>query len=292
MTARAAASFRALLRAGTAAALCLLAAAPQEAQAQPRRIVSLNVCSDQLLLLLADPSRIASLSFLAAEPASSAMAAQAKGFHLNRGRAEEILPLEPDLVLAGAYGARSTVALLRRLGYPVVEMPLATSLSDVAAHIRMVATVVGEGAKGERLIANFGARLKAIPKPPPGPRPVAVLFEPNGITSGQGTLADAVMAAAGFDNLARRLGVSGVGQVPLEAVVAARPDALILGRLAAEHPSLATASLAHPALAQAASGAVANLPHHLWACPIPAVADAVAALALLRKGITPGGPPS
>lgn len=277
------------VRTALAAALFLLWSGWAVAAGPPRRIVSLNVCSDQLLLLLAEPERIASLSFLAADPASSAMAEEARDFRLNHGRAEEILPLEPDLVLAGTYAARNTVHLLRRLGHAVVDMPLPTGLEDVAAHIRIVARAIGAEARGEQLIATFQAHLAAIPAPPPGPRPAAVLFESNGITSGPGTLPDAVMRAAGFDNLAARFDVGGVGRVSLELVVEARPDALIIGRLGQEYPSLAAQSLEHPALRRAVPRrAVTNMPDNLWICPIPAIAGAVEALARFRTRLPAG----
>src|SRR5690606_22124472 len=142
----------------------------------------------------------------------------------------------------------------------------------------------GAEARGERLIAAFRARLAAVPAPPDGRRPIAVLFESNGITSGRNTLPDAAIRAAGFENLAARLHVGGVGRVPLETVVAARPDALILGRLGIEHPSLAARSLDHPALRRAVpAGAVVNLPDPLWTCPTPAILDAVEALAAFRE---------
>ncbi len=256
--------------------------APLQPPLPPQRIVSINVCTDQLAMLLADPTRIVSVSFLAADPASSAMAREAAGHHLNHGRAEEILPLRPDIVLAGPYGARAAAALLRHLGTRVVEVPLGDSLDDVPRQIRTVAAVLGEVPRGEALIQAFHRRMAAVA--PSGPRPVAALFAPNGITSGANSLPMAVMAAAGFDNLAARQGIAGVGRFSLEALVAARPDALILGRLTVEHPSLATATLDHPALAHAVPAeAIISVPHHLWACATPHIAEAVARLAALRQ---------
>jgi iron complex transport system substrate-binding protein len=259
------------------------AAAPAE---KPQRVVSLNLCTDQLLILLAERRRVASVSFLAADPASSAMAREAQGLPLNHGLAEEVIHLRPDLVLAGATAAQPTVALLRRLGHRVVELPLAESLADVAAHIRLVAEALGEEGRGEALIARFEGETAAIPPPPPGPRPVAILIDPNGFTSGAGSLPDAVLRTSGFENLATRLGMAGVGRIPLEAVVKAAPDALILGRLSVEHPSLATEFLSHPALARTVPRhAVIGMDHHLWACAIPEIAQAMERLASFRRGL-------
>lgn len=271
--------------AAVAALLCLVGGATSPARAAPpHRIVSLNLCTDELVLLLADRDRIASLSFLAADPASSVMAAEVRGIRLNHGLAEEVLPLHPDLVLAGAgaHAAGYTVNLLRRLGYRVVTLPLATSLADVPIHIRMVAKAIGERGRGEALIARFRAAMAAIP-PVAGPKPLAALYEANGISSGADTLAASAIRAAGFTNLAGRRGLRGLAYLPLETVIAARPDLLVLGRAGRNLPSLAAQALKHPAI-RAAFPKIhrVTIDQNLWACPIPAIAIAVRRLAEAR----------
>jgi iron complex transport system substrate-binding protein len=166
----------------------------------------------------------------------------------------------------------------------VVTLDLGHTLDDVPRQIAEVARLLGVEARGAALIAAYRKRLAAVPPMPPGRRPVAVLYEPNCITSGADSLPGAVLAAAGFANLAARRGIHGVGRLSLESVVQARPDALILGRLEGTGPSLAATSLSHPALHHAVGGdAVISMPHNLWACPIPAVATAVERLARFRE---------
>ncbi|MEW8396486.1 MAG: ABC transporter substrate-binding protein, partial [Candidatus Thiodiazotropha sp.] len=79
--------------------LLLLTSLAAATETAPRRVVSVNLCSDQLLLLLADPPQVASVSHLATQPASSFVAEQAARYPLNRARAEEIIRLQPDLIL-------------------------------------------------------------------------------------------------------------------------------------------------------------------------------------------------
>lgn len=268
------------------ATLCLAVVHRAVARA-PERIVSVNLCTDQLALLLVSRERIRSVSFLAADPASSAMAQEARGLHFNHGLAEQILPLRPDIVLAGPHGARHTIALLRRLGHRVVQLPLGADLDDVAIHVRTIARALGAEVRGEALLDGFARRLAALPPIPPGPRLRAALIESSGVTSGANTLPHAVMAAAGFDNLGARLGINGVGRIALEAIVATRPDALILGRLEPQYPSLAARFLGHPALARSvARGGVIDLPDNLWSCATPKIIAAVERLARFRVDIT------
>ena len=86
-------------------------------QKRAKRVVSINLCTDQLLLLIAQRSQIASVSYLARDPMISHLADQAQGIPINHGLAEEILPLEPDLVLVSSHTIRPTVALLQKLFY-------------------------------------------------------------------------------------------------------------------------------------------------------------------------------
>jgi iron complex transport system substrate-binding protein len=255
---------------------------------KPGRIVSLNVCADQLLLTLADRSRIASLTFLAADPSSSAMAEAARGLPTNRGRAEEVLAYNPDLVLAGSTAATPTVQFLKRLGHKVVVVPLAQTLAHIPRNIRSVAKAIGEEARGKRLVARFENDLAQLTRKPPGrPRPRVLLLGPAGVTSGAGTLAGAVMEAAGWDNVGKGFGLMGVGRIPLETALSTRSDLMILSSLTEDYPSLAAGYLAHPALDRAnRDRKVIRIYHHIWACGTPHVLGAVRRLSRIRDRLT------
>jgi iron complex transport system substrate-binding protein len=208
------------------------------------RVVSLNLCTDQLLVLLA-PEKIAALSSLARDPSLSFVAKQAAQLPLVRPYAEAVLRLRPDLVLAAPYGAQTTLALLEARGLPVFRIGLATSFADIRAQIRSVAAALGEAERGEALIAEMDRRLADLPGEDPsrrGPPRKALAWEARGYTAGPGTLADAVLRAAGLENASdgRRIG--------LEALLAHPPDLLVVAPPAA-YPSLATDLLRHPATA-------------------------------------------
>lgn len=261
----------------------LAALLPASALAErPSRIVSMNLCTDQLLMLLADRERIASVSYLAARPDASAMAEQTEGLHLNHGLAEQILPLEPDLVIAGTFTTRPTVFLLRKLGHRVLEMPVASSLDDIRANIRRLAGAIGESARGESLIAAFDDRLAVLSTSSEEKQPLTALYWANSMTSGKGTLAEAITAAAGLRNLAVELGLAGSWQLPLETLLSAGPDALVMGRMR-KQPALANETFRHPALQQGFSDRPSlRIENRYWICGTPFVAGAVERLAALR----------
>ena len=238
----------ALLLAWAPAGRATPAARPALAPAAPQRIVSLNLCTDQLLMQLVPPGRIAALTYLARDPRYSGMVEEARRLPLTRGTAEEVIALRPDLVLAGPYSARETVALLRRLGYRVVSVDPATDFAGIIRSIRTLAAAVGEQARGEAMAGVITARLAQLSAPPSSTRrPVFADYGANGFTSGDGALITAVANAAGFDTLGQRLGTPGTRQVSLEQLLVARPDLVALGTTYGA-PALATQNYRHPAM--------------------------------------------
>ena len=278
-----------MTRRGSIGALAALAAtlllAPPgyaQQQAKPQRIVSLNLCTDQLLLELVGRERIASISFLAQDPEFSAVADKAKGIAFNRGLAEEIVPLRPDLVLAHKYAARQSVAMFQRLGIRVVEIDLPENLAAVKTQIATVAEAVGEPARGQAMIANIERRLASLPSPV-GLRLSAAIYEPSGYAFGANSLADAILRAAGFDNLAARLGIGGYAQLGMETLLASPPDLLVVDDTASERRSMAQQFLDHPALRHRFAGnGRAAVPRRLWICGGSSVAEAAELLAQAR----------
>lgn len=275
---------RSLRRSLATILIALIWTAQSAALAKPERIVSMNLCTDQLVMLLADRERIVSVSYLAADSQVSALAGEVAGITINHGLAEEMLPMKPDLVLAGAFSTRPTVFLLRKLGYPVVELPVADNLDGIRANIRIVANAVGEVERGEAMIAAFDGKLPARAAGS-GPSPLAVLYWANGYTSGTGTLANAAVEAAGFRTLGRELRLAGTSQLPLETLLAADADVLIMGQ-EREGAAMANETFRHPALRRAfAMRPKVRVPDYLWVCGTPFVAEAIARLSAARNSV-------
>ncbi len=259
--------------------LMLLLALP--AAAAPRRVVSLNLCTDQLALGLAAPGQLASVTWLARDPSVSAEWRRAQDIPVNHGLAEEVVAMMPDLALAGRHTARMAVDLLRRIGVRVIEFSPPGSLDEVRAQIRAAAAALDRREAGEAAVAEFDAGL---PLPATGPRPVAVVYQPNGATVGPGSLVDAVLSAAGFDNLAARLNLDSYGRLPLDVLIAGRPDVLVVNQLRGGQ-SLAEAMTRHAALDRYwAGGAALEMQQSLWICGGPFTARAVSRLAAWRMG--------
>lgn len=254
----------------------LVPALPAVADA-PRRVVSMNLCTDQLAMMLASPGQLISVSNLAKDPMTSAMTEEARAFPVNHGSAEEIFLLRPDLVLTGSYTNPATTELLQRLGIPVAVFDPANSMEDVRASILSMGQALGREDAALALAARFDAQLASLrAAPPSGLR--AALYYANGYSLGDQTLAGQILATAGFANVTAETGLSSSGFLPLEVLIVANPDLVIQGD---RYPGASRSEelLDHPALA--ALGA--RLPREMladrdWICGTPKVLKAVSDL--------------
>jgi iron complex transport system substrate-binding protein len=256
-------------------ALTLLFASHAAADNKPQRIVSLNLCTDQLLLDLVPRERISALSYLATDTTLSAKVAEAQGIPGVRGEAEEILAFDPDLIIAGEYTTPATVSLLQRLGRNVLVVPLPYDFQTMRSGITQIASAVGEEDRGKNLLQTFDARLAAI-KPEEGQRLTALAYQVNSLASGPGSLVDAALEAAGFENLARNIARGPAGRVPLETLVLNPPDLIVMANAPDDFATVIGDNLRHPAFRQLLSEKPnIHLPMPLWMCATPKIADAV-----------------
>lgn len=268
-----------------AAILAAMIPAAAPVGAAPARIVSMNLCADELLLRLAPPGRLVSVTWLAAGPAAIDAGAAA-GLALNHGRAEEIARLRPDLVVAGRYTTATTTAMLRRAGIPVQLLDEATSLDGIRDQVTSLAAAVGNPDAGRDMLARMDAMLAAARPAPddPGGMPGVVVLRPGGGVAGAGTLQDEILTAAGLRNLAPDAPVDGDGRIGLERLLRLKPELLILDSDGDAPPALAREVLDHPAFRSRQAGiTIASLPAALWVCPGPWVAEAVARLSAARR---------
>ncbi len=256
---------------------------------KPQRIVSLNLCADQLLLQLAEPDAIASLTNLSVDPELSYLAEKAATYPVNYGNAEEILQLDPDLILAGSFTARPAVSYLKKKGYQVVELSIPENMKAMREQYLKVADLLGEREKAEQQLKEMDRRI-AQANSSADENLVAAVYYANGFTAGKESIISEILNSAGFDNLSARSGVDTFGFYPLEKLIEAEPDLLILGSYNKDRHSLAQKLLDHPALkrfwGERGRGQMrVIIPDALWICATPVIAEAVEILAQKRKEI-------
>ncbi|MFP4519532.1 MAG: ABC transporter substrate-binding protein [Oceanicaulis sp.] len=200
-----------------------LASAATAAGAEPPRVVSLDYCADQYVLALADPDQILAVS-VQADDAHSALREEAAGHRQVRDAAEDVLALDPDLVVRSYGGDARARNFYARLGVPVFDLGYANDFEDIRSTIRRTADTLGHPERGEALIARMDAALDEAAH---GPRLGALYLTPSGVTSGAGTMIHQILAAANLENLAARGGASGWRALPLEQLALESPQLVV-----------------------------------------------------------------
>lgn len=274
-------------RLGRALLILGLVACARAGTAQPARVVSINACTDQLAMLIAEPGQLISVSYLATAPGVSALADQARlgGYRLNFGRAEEVFLLEPGLVLAGSYSGRATTTMLRRLGLQVEVFPPAASFDDIRANMRRMGRLLGREARADALIAEMDATLEGLPRLDAS-APSAAYYGANGYSVGTAALLHDVMGRGGWRNAGADFGLVSVAKLPLELLVMSPPDGVLLSAPRRGPPARAQEILRHPALRHTAEARMEiRLADALTTCGGPFTAEAARQLAGARAAL-------
>ena len=245
----------------------------------PRRIVSLNMCADQLVVALADPAQIVGLTEWARDPQLSAIAARAATLPITHGSGEEVMALHPDLVIAAPSRTKALLAPLRAGGLRMVELPQADDVPGIEAAITTIAAAVGHPERGRAMIAGMRRELAAIGAPP-GRGRVAAHYQRQSYLTGTGTLVGDMMRRVGLVNLAGRLDRPALSKISLEELALARPDFLLMDGGTRSVSDLGTAVLHHRVLDKAVPiDRRLYIPQSLTVCGGPAYPRAVALLA-------------
>lgn len=240
----------------------------------PKRIASLNLCVDALLLKFAEPERIVSLTHLSENAQFSPFFNQAKSFPKNVGLAEQVVLQQPDLVVAGEFGAGDAKQLLKMLNYRVETLALPRKITDISNHVREFGKIVDKSEEAEAFARTIDLSLEKLTGAARQFTPVnAFWYASNGVVVGDGTLENELMSAAGFHNLALDFGLQGFAPLDLELLLQAKPSAIIIESSDARAFSLASEYLSHPALKQSRL-TIVELPKTLSVCIAP-IADQV-----------------
>lgn len=213
----------------------------------PRRVVSFNLCADQLVLALADPGQIVGLSPYAAERSLSVMADKARGYRRLDWQAEATIALQPDLVLVGPNDRSVTRRLLAAQGMRVAEVGFVTDLENARKQIRDMAELLGHRERGEKLVADLDAARARLVNSPRLQYKTALVIERGGYTQGPSSLAAVLLSEAGLKPPAGAPAGYG-GFIPLEKLLMLKPDVVFLKDPPTAASDQGALYLTHPAL--------------------------------------------
>ena len=146
-----------------ACALAISLAAALPAEAAPRRVASLNLCTDELLLLLGAPEQIASVTHLSRSAAETPLWRQARRHGSNDGSLASVAGLRPDLVLTMGGGGRDRAGIAARLGIRMLELPYPQSIDDIARATERVAEALGRPQAARPMLAEIESLKRSVP---------------------------------------------------------------------------------------------------------------------------------
>ncbi|HTU11071.1 MAG TPA: hypothetical protein VMG08_09255 [Allosphingosinicella sp.] len=247
-----------------AASLALLGAAG--AEASPRRVASLNLCTDELLLLLAAPSQIVSVTHLAQQEAETPLWRRARLYPRNDGSLLSVVERRPDLIVTMGGGTRDRLGIAGRLGIQVVDLPFAQTLGEMGENVRRLAVAIGRPAEGAALIRRMTALIDSRP-----PLRVDTIWLGGGGRTVSPTGLEAQwMALAGL----RQRPLQG-DRVPLETLIARPPALLLRSDYRAGQYSNQQRWLTHPAARHAAAIRTLATDGRRWTCMGPLLIEEI-----------------
>ena len=235
------------------------------------RAASLNLCTDEYLLLLGRPGEIVSVSRLAQDPAESPLWRQARAYPANRGAIEQVLGQRPSLLLTMGGGGRSTTAIAPRLGIEVLDLPYPASIGDIAANMRTVAGALGDRHRAGAWLARL-AQLK-----PPSPPKDAMWVGGGGMSLAPGSPGAEWMALAGLAQ--RRLPG---GRADLETLLLRPPAVLVRSDYRRGQMSQGIRWFDHPIVKRLAARTVLT-DGRAWTCAGPLMLGEIERLRRLVK---------
>jgi len=185
---------------------------------QAMRIVSLDFCSDQFVLKLMDRERILAVSPDAVKDFSY-MRETAKGLASVRPTAEDVLVLQPDLIVRSYGGGPNAQSFFESAGVPVITLGWAGDIDGVLNLMSETSKKLGEEKRGDAVVSDMNARLAAIQTK--NETRAALYMTPTGVTTGEGSLIHEMMLAAGLENFQKQ---PGWRALPLEHLAYDKPD--------------------------------------------------------------------
>lgn len=264
----------------SACALALVACGanpPADANSQAGdavRVMSLNPCIDAILLEVAEPAQIVSISHYSHDPhATSLPLDRARRFAANAGTAEEAIASLPDILLTSGEVPPPTVQAIARAGIHVEVMAIPTSIAQSREQVRYLAELVGHADRGEKLLSRIDAALAAA-RAPDNAEPISALVRTQGgLVPGHGTLVDELLALTGFANASGDHDLAAWDLLALEPLIANPPQVLL------------TSQADDPMLARIPGMQVALFEDQLLQCAGPNMMAAAERLANVRRAL-------
>ena len=216
---------------GVAGALIVASLAAPAAAGPPRRVASLNLSADEVLVEILPPERLVAVTRWADEAGTSNIVGRVPPsvFRVQKADMERLVALSPDLVVVSEYTDADFLRLLERSGIRHHRMRGLASLAGVRAAIVDLAREVGAGERAAPLLARYDETLRDVGQRLAGAKGKRVLYWAGGMTAGGDTAIGALIECAGGVNVGSQMGVQGIAPPGAERAFVTDPEVVLVG---------------------------------------------------------------
>lgn len=238
-------------------------------------VVSLNLCTDEIVMLVARPEQIASVSYLSHLREESALWRRARRFRANDGSMLAAAAFRPNLIVTMGSAGRDRERLAAAVGARLTVLPYAASLSDIMTSVRRIGEATGNQARAAAILSVMRAAIASAP----GSAREVVWVDGAGRTLDAAGLGAAWLRIAGL----RQSPVPG-NRLTLERLLTRPPALLVQSRYRPGQMSSATTWMRHPAAKRVLQGRTLSTDGRRWTCAGPTL---LSEILRLRRMVRP-----
>lgn len=248
-----------------ALASSILLATPAAA-GPPKRVASLKLCTDELLLMLAGPGQIISVTHLSRNPLESPLWREARRYSSNDGSLLSVAAMAPDLVVDMGGGGRDSARIAKRLGIRLVNLPYPQGISDIEASVRILGQALGRPGPASRIVAQISELRRTSPK---------VAVDAAWLGGGGRSFAASGLGAEWMTLAGLRQRALPGDRLTLEQMLAKPPSLLLQSNYRRGQYSAEQKWLSHPLLARNRQSRSIETDGRRWTCMGPLMTDEI-----------------
>lgn len=205
--------------------------------AEPQRIVTLNPSAAQTMWQIGGKEKVVGVSQFADYLDGAEDRETVTSGYPSSVNVEQVITLNPDLVLAPNTISNDSVSQLRDAGITVYRFQMASSIEEVYQKTQLIGQLSGECSGAEETVSQMKTDVKNVEQAVEGQEPPSVYYHMgDGFTAGTNTFIGKAIETAGGHNIAADVdasepyfqisGETVVEQDPDWVVVTAQPDNL------------------------------------------------------------------
>jgi iron complex transport system substrate-binding protein len=227
----------------------------------PQRIVSQTLMTDEILLAICPPNRLAAVSALAHDRRYSNVVKAAQSFTPINENVEQILMLNPDLIFVASYSLAETVTLLQATGAPVFRLTHFQNIAAIKNNIITIGYAIGEKPRAIDLVEQMSQKIAAIrARIPQNITPPRVMsYSLGNYTAGSETSFNEIVNLVGAINVVAEAGIKQYIKISEEQILHWQPDFIITHAANDEFTLIKQQLLKNPAIAASQAGQLGKI---------------------------------